>query len=82
MPVNGPKVFTVRKLVTLTPEQHIRAQRLAHKYNGSVNEVLREGIGALEREHTRAMGIEEPPACATGTCGHIRPCRRQRARED
>ncbi len=53
MPTNGPKVFTVRKLLTFTPEQEQRAQRLAHKYGGSFNEVVRAGIAALEREHKR-----------------------------
>lgn len=59
MPTNGEKVFTVSKLIKLTEEQHARAQRLAHRYGGSVNEVLRAGIDALEREHKRTLGASD-----------------------
>lgn len=55
MPVNGPKEYPIRFQIFWNDDLKRRAQRLAHRYGGSVAEVLRAGIAALEREHKSAL---------------------------
>lgn len=50
-----PAVLTVRKLLLMTTDEHNRALKLSAKYGGNISEVLRAGIGALEREHARTL---------------------------
>lgn len=50
-----PKRLTERKLLLMTKDEMERALKLSTKYGGSVSEVLRAGIAALEREHARTL---------------------------
>lgn len=47
--------LTLKKLIWWSEDDLNRALRLAHRYGGSVSEVLRAGIRALEREHMREV---------------------------
>lgn len=50
-------VYTLRKTFFWSADDKHRAEVLAYRYNGSVSEVLRAGIRALEREHARIAGF-------------------------
>lgn len=62
---------SVSQLVRLTADERARADRLVALYGGTLSDVLRAGIGALEREHAETDDAGElgPSTAARGVAG-------------
>lgn len=60
---------TVTQPVRLTDAERARADKLVKLYGGTISDVLRAGIGALEREHAELERRARNPPSSTDTDG-------------